>query len=121
MSSAIERQLWTHMEFGKLICIEISHRMQALGISLAAPSFTSAEFNLITDPFTQQQNLIGYWFNPQRQKIGQVQFHSDGSCYAEYDVVQNHPSRPNLFIESIRVWGNIDNIKTEAKLLEMPQ
>jgi hypothetical protein len=53
--------------------------------------------------------------------IGQIQFNSDGSFYAEYDVVQPHPSKKQFFVEAINAWGHENNIKTEAKLLELPQ
>lgn len=124
MSTAIEKLLAAQMEFGRLICEQIRSNIDKLELtdtqSVVAPSFSSAEFTLVTDPYTQQQNLVGYWFNPKRQRTGQIQFNSDGSCYAEYDIVQNHPRRPDLFIEAISVWGHIDNLKSEARLLELP-
>ena len=53
-------------------------------------------------------------------RIGRLQFNSDGTFYAEYDVVKNHPTKPKWFIEGITAWGKVDNIKAEAKLLPLP-
>ena len=64
---------------------------------------------------------MGYWYNDKKQRVGQIQFNSDGSFYAEYDVVQPHPSKKQFFVEAIIAWGRDDNIKTEAKLLELPK
>jgi hypothetical protein len=88
---------------------------------LSLPDFDSAEFSLVTDPFTQTQDLVGYWYSAGKQRIGQIKFHGDGSFYAEYDVVQPHPTKKQWFVEAINAWGQQDNIKTEAKLLDIPQ
>lgn len=111
--------------FGKTICQRVSEAIVKLGFSVQTPiqlpTFEDAEFRLVTDTLTQDANLVGYWYNEKKQRIGQIQFNSDGSFYAEYDVVQPHPSKKQFFVEGINAWGREDNIKTEAKLLELPQ
>ncbi len=121
----LKEQIDNQFAFGKVICQRISEAIVKLGFSVQTPIqlpvFDDAEFRLILDPLTQDSNLAGYWYNEKKQRIGQIQFNSDGSFYAEYDVVQPHPSKKQFFVEAINAWGREDNIKTEAKLLELPQ
>ncbi|OAH96645.1 hypothetical protein A1353_03170 [Methylomonas methanica] len=111
--------------FGETVCQRITENIVKLGFplqtELSLPKFDSAEFSLVTDPFTQTQDLVGYWYSASKQRIGQIKFHGDGSFYAEYDVVQPHPTKKQWFVEAINAWGQQDNIKTEAKLLDIPQ
>jgi hypothetical protein len=111
--------------FGHAICQAIAEAIARLGFPLQTridlPSFDAAVFSLVTDPYTQSEDLVGYWYSAGRQRIGQIRFHGDGSFYAEYDVVQPHPRKKQYFVEAINAWGREDNIKTEAKLLEVPQ
>jgi hypothetical protein len=121
----IEQAIEAKRVFGRAVCQRISENIAKLGFSLQTsiklPDFDAAEFSLMTDPFTQSQNLVGYWYDVGKQRIGQIKFHDDGSFYAEYDVVQPHPSKKQFFVEAINAWGRQDNIKTEAKLLDVPQ
>ena len=121
----LKEQIDNQCSFGKVICQRISEAIEKLGFSvqtpIVLPTFEEAEFRLILDPLAQDSNLAGYWYNEKRQRIGQIQFNSDGSFYAEYDVVQPHPSKKQFFVEGINAWGREDNMKTEAKLLELPQ
>lgn len=125
MTSVIEHHVEAKRAFGKSVCQRISENIARLGFSVQTgirlPDFDAAQFSLITDPFTQSQDLVGYWYNASKQRIGQIKFHGDGSFYAEYDVVQPHPSKKQFFVEAINAWGQQDNIKTEAKLLDIPQ
>jgi hypothetical protein len=88
---------------------------------IVPPQFDNAQFKLVTDPFSQSQDLVGFWYGAKNQRIGQIKFHGDGSFYAEYDVVQPHPGKRGCFVEAINAWGRSDNIKTEAKLLDLPR
>lgn len=125
MSDGLIEHVDARRAFGKAVCQRISENIARLGFSvqtqLSLPNFDAAEFSLVTDPFTQSQDLVGYWYGAGKQRIGQIKFHGDGSFYAEYDVVQPHPSKKQWFVEAINAWGQQDNIKTEAKLLDVPQ
>lgn len=125
MSDSLIEHVDAKRAFGKAVCQRISENIARLGFSvqtqLSLPNFDAAEFSLVTDPFTQSQDLVGYWYSAGKQRIGQIKFHGDGSFYAEYDVVQPHPSKKRWFVEAINAWGQQDNIKTEAKLLDIPQ
>ncbi len=123
--NGIEQAIEAKRAFGKAVCQRIAENIVKLGFAvqtqLSLPDFDAAQFSLVTDPYTQSQDLVGYWYNTCKQRIGQIQFHGDGSVYAEYDVVQPHPSKKHYFVEAINAWGRQDNIKTEAKLLDIPQ
>ncbi|MDD1620058.1 MAG: hypothetical protein LUQ11_01160 [Methylococcaceae bacterium] len=125
MGANLEQAVEAKRVFGKAVCQRISENIAKLGFSLQSgiklPDFDAVQFSLVVDPFTQSEDLIGYWYNNAKQRIGQLKFHGDGSFYAEYDVVQPHPSKKHYFVEAINAWGQQDNIKTEAKLLDIPQ
>lgn len=110
---------------GCAICEKIAVEIQQLNLpnssTLSLPRYDAAKFELVTDPFSQTQDLVGYWYSAQQQRIGQLQFHYDGSFYAEYDVLQPHPNNLQFFVEAISAWGKASLIKTEAKLLALPQ
>jgi hypothetical protein len=124
VTNAIEQAIAEKRDFGTAICRRISENIAKLGFSVQSditlPDFNAAVFSLVTDPFTQSQDLVGYWYNAGKQRIGQIKFHGDGSFYAEYDVAKPNPRKAQYFVEAINAWGREDNIKTEAKLLDIP-
>lgn len=106
------------------VCQRLAHEIDKLGLSATVtyPQYEGSSFELIKDPYTGQQNLCCYWFDQhKRHRLGRLQFNSDGSFYAEYDVSQPHPTKKKCFIESVTAWGQADNMKAEAKLLPMAQ
>lgn len=117
----LENQLEKHMLLGKQICQEMWQAMSKIGFQETdidgIPDFEQAEFKLVKDPYTADENLAGLWYDQHKQRIGNIQFNSDGSFYAEYDIVRPHPSKKNWFVEAMSAWGNKGHIKTEAKLL----
>ena len=121
----IATQIEAKRSFGLAVCDKIALVIAKLGfpdsIALSLPLFENAQFHLVTDPYTQSRDLIGYWYNEGKQRVGQIRFHGDGSFYAEYDVVQPHPTKKKWFVEAINAWGQQDNIKAEAKLLDLPE
>jgi hypothetical protein len=73
---------------------------------------------LIKDPYTGENNLTCYWYDTsKKQRLGRLQFNSDGTFYAEFDVVKPHPGKSKWFVEGVTAWGKAENIKSEAKLL----
>lgn len=125
MNDDLQRHIEAKRIFGKTVCRCIGETIAKLGfppqVLIPLPTFDAAEFRLVTDPFTQSEDLVGHWYGGGKQRIGQIRFHGDGSFYAEFDVVQPHPGKKHYFVEAINAWGREDNIKTEAKLLEIPQ
>jgi hypothetical protein len=49
-----------------------------------------------------------------------VAVRSDGTVYAELDVLAPHPKNPRHWIESVLVWGKPPTLKSEPRLLERP-
>ncbi len=117
----LKNQLDNHRLLGKLICQEMWLAMSKIGFQETdvddIPDFEKAEFRLVKDPYTADENLAGLWYDKYKQRIGNIQFNSDGSFYAEYDIVRPHPSKKKYFVEAMSAWGSNGHIKTEAKLL----
>lgn len=107
-------------QWGSEICQDMTKAIQALGftdVQIPTINFSDADFALATDPFTQKQALKGIWYGANQLKVGEIIFQVDGSFYAEYDVVQPHPTDKRWFVEAITAWGQEGNIKTDASLL----
>jgi hypothetical protein len=111
--------------YGQAVCDSIIKTLTKLGfpdtLDLPKPNFDSAVFSQETDPYLQSLYLVGYWYSETKARIGQIKFNCDGSFYAEFDVVQPHPSKKRWFVEAINAWGSLEDIRAEAKLLEIPQ
>ena len=112
-------------QLAESVCQRLDQEINKLGFDAAEiknyPVYDEASFVLIKDPYTGAYNLAGYWYDAiNKQRIGRLQFNSDGTFYAEYDVVKTHPTKPKWFVEGVTAWGKADNIKAEAKLLPMP-
>lgn len=88
-----------------------------LPASCINPALERACFEISRDPYDGSYSLIGVWRDINGNKQGEILFHSDGSFFAEYDVISEHPKRPQWFIEAVTAWGNQQNLKTELRLL----
>jgi hypothetical protein len=111
-------------QLAEMICQRLSDEINKLGFAKEEikryPSYEDASYVLVKDPYTGQQNLACHWYDPNnRQPVGKLQFNSDGTFYAEYDVVKIHPLKSKWFVEGVAAWGSAGNIKSEAKLLPM--
>lgn len=117
----VDHQIEKHKPLGDEICRELLQAIKKMGFSESeiegSLEFVKAEFSLIKDPYTTHHNLTGYWYGKNKQRIGNIQFLSDGSFYAEYDIVKPHPTQNKWFVEAMSAWGKSGQIKTEAKLL----
>lgn len=81
------------------------------------PQTAQTVVDTVRDPYTGSENPRAVLRDAAGRKLGQIQFNSDGSFYAEFDVIRNHPSDPRWFVEGVAAWGRSGNIKSEAKLL----
>jgi hypothetical protein len=119
--SALEEQIDIQRSAGEVVCQRLREEIDKLGFAAGEvthfPRFDEARFELVKDPFTGTENLACYWFSANNQRLGRLQFNSDGSFYAEYDVVKPHPSKAKWFVEGVSTWGKADAMKSEAKLL----
>jgi hypothetical protein len=125
----LQNQIDEKRATGINICQRLRAEIDKIGFardeSVSYPYFDTANFVLTKDPYTGDINLTGYWYNEHNkkriEKVGRLQFNSDGSFYAEFDVVKPHPTNPAIFIEAVTAWGRGDTIKSEARLLPMPE
>ncbi len=122
----LSEQIKTNRDLGTSVCQRLTEEINELGFASAEiqhyPIYDNAVFILIKDPYTGGHNLTGYWYNEaNKQRIGRLQFNSDGTFYADYDVVKPHPTKTNRFVEGVTAWGKAEQIKSEAKLLEMAE
>jgi hypothetical protein len=121
----LSEHITVNRQLAESVCRRLSEEINKLGFAVAEikhyPNYDDAGFVLIKDPYTGEQNLACYWYDElKKQRIGRLQFNSDGGFYAEYDVVKTHPGKSKWFVEGVTAWGNAENIKAEAKLLQMP-
>ena len=112
-------------QLAESVCQRLIEEINKLGFAETEikhyPRYDEASFELVKDPFTGDHNLTCYWYDEfKKQRLGRLQFNSDGTFYAEYDVVKNHPGKSKWFVEGVSAWGKADNIKAEAKLLQLP-
>lgn len=122
----LSEQIAFNRPLAESVCQRLGEEIDDLGFTKADipryPVYGEAVFVLIKDPYTEQHNLTCYWYDEaQKQRIGRLQFNSDGTFYAEYDVVKPHPTNPKRFVEGVTAWGKAEQIKSEPKLLPMPE
>lgn len=124
-SGDLSTQVINHKALAEAICIKLRTEITKLGFAESDikyyPKYAEANYELIKDPYTGDFNLCCYWYDDtHKNRIGRLHFNSDGTFYADYDVVKTHPVKSKWFVEGVTAWGRPDNIKAEAKLLEMP-
>lgn len=90
-------------------------------VAVDIPAFDSATFTLEYDQYNGQQTLMASFYPSRYYRAGFLLFHSDGSCFAEYHIMQIHPAKPKWFIEAVEAWVRDDEIKTDTRLVAMPQ
>ena len=121
----LSEHITSNRYLAECVCQRLNEEILKLGFAaseiLSYPRYDDASYVLIKDPYTGENNLACYWYDDhKRQRIGRLQFNSDGTFYAEYDIAKIHPSNPKRFVEGVNAWGNADNIKAEAKYLIVP-
>lgn len=119
------QQRWEEVRtLGMNICLAMSREVEKLGLSAEKASLTApwerACFELQPDPASGQSSLVGTWKNASSQRVGMIIFHCDGSFFAEYDVIEQHPTKQRWFVEAVSAWGRDEVIKSEARLIPMP-
>ncbi len=122
----LSEHITLNRDLAESVCHRLTEEINGLGFAAAEiqgyPRYDDASFELIKDPFTGNHNLTCFWFDELKKRcIGRLQFNSDGTFYAEYDVVKPHPKKSKWFVEGVSAWGKAENIKAEPKLLAMPE
>lgn len=85
-------------------------------LSLISPP-DQAEWDCSEDPFDQSETLLVRWLAADANKMGEIQVRANGTFYAEYDVVRDHPKDVRWFIEAVTAWGEAERVKSELRLL----
>lgn len=88
--------------------------------TIALSAAQEAVYRLDRDPSDGSYSLVGEWRDERGIKFGELLFHADGSFFVEQDVARPHPLRPKWFVEAVSAWGREGQIKSEARLLPMP-
>jgi hypothetical protein len=106
-------------DLGMQVCEHLFGEMDKLGLKrdMINPRLERASFDLSRDPASGEYSLVGIWRDKNGLKQGTILFHADGSFFAEYDVVCEHPKKPQWFVEAVTAWGNSGLIKSESRLL----
>lgn len=119
MNKDIQEHLETVRQTGEAVCDAVHREILKLGLqeTVEEPKLDEAEYMLSPDPMNGKNSLKGTWRNVKGQKCGEIVFHADGTFYAEYDVVREHPTNRRWFVEGITAWGNDSVVKAEPKLL----
>ncbi len=112
-----------HRSLGERICTALREEIDKLGLAgeIPPPLWKEAQFSIKCDPALGEESLEGVWLNERGGKLGSVIIHHNGSFFAEYDVIRSHPFRAKWFVEAVSAWGSDPSIKTEARLLQMPE
>jgi hypothetical protein len=109
-------------EVGEAICKALTQEVEKIGLNekavLIAP-WERARFELQRDPASGQSSLFGLWQDANGHRVGSIIFHCDGTFFAEYDVVEQHPKDQRWFVEAVNAWGKGRAIKVEPRLLPM--
>ena len=119
MNSDIRTRYIQVRDLGYKICDTLLFEMDKLGLkrSMINPRLERAKFELSRDPASGEFSLVGEWRDKNGLKQGSILFHADGSFFAEYDVICEHPGNKKWFVEAVTAWGNSNLIKSEARLL----
>lgn len=103
------------------ICQELNRQILKLGFRPERADVALGEhlqYSLQRDTFSGLDSLVGVWMHPTSgYKLGTLLFHADGTFFAEYDVLQPHPTQRKWFVEAVTVWGKGDDIKGDPRLL----
>ena len=121
MTMTVQQRLEQLLPVGLQVCEALRNEVYKMGfpISRIDPDIQRAEYSLSRDPASGEDSLIGIWRDPKGHKQGEILFHADGSFFAEYDVIAEHPGNNRWFVEAVTAWGRDTHIKAEAKLLPL--
>ena len=116
-----EQKLEQFRNIGEQVCEALRKQVFDMGLPLdfIDPDLQRAEYSLSKDPASGEDSLIGIWRDPKGQKQGEILFHADGSFFAEYDVISEHPKKSRWFVEAVTAWGRDNNVKAEPRLLPL--
>lgn len=105
-------------ELGARLCAVLGEEARRYAAGQApAIRLDEAIFTRVIDPANGLPGYEGVWRDTRAQKRGSLIINSDGSYFAEFDVLVLHPSKPRWFVEAVTVWGRDGVVKAEPRLL----
>lgn len=104
-----------------LICESLKNEVSRHGLPTLLITASDASYSIERDPSNQLEVTVGIWRNAQGYQCGEVRISEDGNLYAEHDVLQTLPQRPDLFVEAVTAWGQPSTLKCELRLIPVPQ
>jgi hypothetical protein len=121
MNQAVADRLQCIRSLGEVICTRLRLEAVKLGLNedVIEPLLEMADYTLSRDPASGEDSLVGVWRDARGNKLGEILFHADGSFFAEYDVIRNHPQDSRWFVEAVTAWGRGSDIRSEARLLPL--
>lgn len=101
------------------VVVRIKEELARFGFSAQAAALEGGLHNtqLRIDDFDGNQSLYGEWHDSLGQCKGSLLIHGSGQVYAELDVLQDHPSKPQWYVESVTCWGLASALNAELGLL----
>lgn len=121
----LEQRVSAAEEQGKMLLAALKEKLESLNLAagmVAIPTFEEAQFSLERDLYDDTLTTLTASFYPRpRYRAGVLLFHADGSCYAEYHVMQPHPGKPDWFIESVEGWVRNGAVQTDLRLVAIPK
>lgn len=121
MTDRLAEKILQHTPQAEVICQELNRQILKLGFSAERAKValgSHVQYSLQRDPYSGQDSLVGVWMHPTSSyKLGTLLFHADGTFFAEYDVLQPHPTQSKWFVEAVTAWGKGDDIKGDPRLL----
>ena len=124
MEAELQQRIAAATDNGVALLAALRKRIAKLALPsepITIPEFETARFMLEHDLYNGQQTLRAAFYPSQHYCIGFLLFHSDGSSFAEYHVMRQHPVRPSLFIEAVEAWVRDGKIQTDTRLALMPK
>ncbi len=102
---------------GLAVCAALQKQVARLGLSIGdEPTWSALVFHPEVDPYSKAESLVGQWQGQPR--TGLVTIFPDGRIFAEYQVLQAHPTRDDCYVESVQVWGRPGALKGDPVIRE---
>jgi hypothetical protein len=120
----LDQRISAAAEHGKALLTAVREKVDGLAlvqVPVVIPEFEDAKFTLEGDLYDGSQTLVASFYVRPNYRSGVLLFHSDGSCFAEFHVMQIHPARQKWFIESVEAWMRDGAVQTDLRLVAMPQ
>ena len=85
--------------------------------SLSFAELDGCKLATVTDQLAGEERITGRWLDDQGLQIAHFIRYANGSLFAEHEVAQPHPQRPEMFVELLEVWGQPGSLKHDLRLL----